>query len=182
MPGAEPASLTPVGRAAAIAQISGLLDRWHAAAARSDLEAYVGALDEDAVFRGTDDSERWDRESFRAYAAPHFAAGKGWSFTATRRAIQVSPDGQIGWFDEDLYTPNLGPVRGSGVVVQRPEGWRIAHYNLSVSVPNDHMDDVKQLLAGAPLPSARCQPSTSAGRPRRKPPPPRGGDIIDPWR
>ena len=187
-PGSVTAMPTPsaVERAAAVLQINRLLDDWHVAAARADEDAYFEAFDEDAVFRGTDDSERWDVPAFRKYAHPHFAAGKAWSFRPTRRAIQVSSDGKVGWFDEDLDTPNLGPARGSGVVVQRNGLWRIAHYNLSIAVPNDELDDVRKLLTGTALPGARC---TSRGRrlggasklePHRPPSP--TADIVVPWR
>ena len=33
---------------------------------------------------------------------------------AVGRAVILSDDGRIAWFDEDLDTENLGPSRGSG--------------------------------------------------------------------
>jgi len=81
---------------------------------------------------------------FRAYARPHFAKGKAWSFRSTRRAIRIS--GDVAWFDEDLDTPNLGPARGSGVLVRTPAGWKIEQYNLSVPIPNERFKDVKALI------------------------------------
>src|SRR5262245_25259972 len=67
--------------------IAATLDAWHAAAARGDEAAYFDAFSPDGVFLGTDETERWDVPAFRAYAHPHFARGKAWSFHATRRAI-----------------------------------------------------------------------------------------------
>ena len=130
----------------AIADIQKTVDAWHAAAARADEKAYFSFFSEDAVFLGTDATERWDKKAFRKYAHPHFAKGKAWSFRAARRDVILSKDGTIAWFDEDLVTPNLGPARGSGVVIAHGERWLIAHYNLTITVPNERFDEVKKLL------------------------------------
>src|SRR5690606_31302415 len=39
--------------------IERVLDEWHEAAARSDLERYMELMAEDAIFLGTDATERW---------------------------------------------------------------------------------------------------------------------------
>jgi uncharacterized protein (TIGR02246 family) len=136
--------------------IEALLDDWHRAAAQADEARYFGHFTPDAVFLGTDATERWDVPAFRAYAHPHFAKGKAWSFEAVRRAVMFGAGGDIAWFDEDLATPNLGPARGSGVVVRSADGaWRIAHYNLTITVPNERFDSVKALLEG----KAACPPT-----------------------
>ena len=136
--------------------IVALLDGWHDAAARADENAYCSALASDAVFMGTDATERWSKDAFRAYAHPHFAKGKAWAFRATRRTVRLSSSGEVAWFDEDLETANLGPARGSGVVVFRDGAYKIAHYNLSIPIPNARFSSVKRLLSGDPLaPPAR---------------------------
>lgn len=139
--------LPPSALAAAETQIAQVLDAWHGAAAAADEESYFSLLSEDAVFLGTDATERWDKKAFREFAHPFFAKGKAWSFRAVRRSVMVADSGRIAWFDEDLDTPNLGPARGSGVMVQRGGAWRIAHYNLAITIPNDRFDEVKELLA-----------------------------------
>jgi len=146
---ARPVELSPQPELRATEQIGRTLDTWHEAAARADEEAYFAHFTEDAVFLGTDATERWDRDAFRAYAHPHFAKGKAWSFRATSREVVLSSDGRIAWFDEALATPNLGPARGSGVLLLGADGsWRIAHYNLAITVPNERFEKVKQLLEG----------------------------------
>lgn len=132
-----------------VAEIAAVLDDWHAAAAAADEERYFAHFDEEGVFLGTDATERWDVPAFRAFAHPHFAKGKAWSFRALRRAVLVDRAGRLAWFDEDLATPNLGPARGSGVLRRDRSGrWRIAQYNLAITVPNPQMDAVKALLEG----------------------------------
>ena len=104
---------------------------------------------------------------FRAYAHPHFSKGKAWSFTPTRRDITFR--GDTAWFDEDLATPNLGPARGSGVLVwervspDAAPSWKIAHYNLTITVPNDRMHAVKVFL------EAPASPPPPPGGPSEKP-------------
>lgn len=139
--------------AAAVAQSAGDLpapdaigpsiDAWHAAAAAADEEKYFSYFAPDAVFLGTDATERWSRDEFRKFAHPYFAKGKAWDFKSVARWITVAPDRKTAWFDELLATPNLGPCRGSGVLVATNAGWKIAQYNLSMPIPNDLADEVK---------------------------------------
>jgi ketosteroid isomerase-like protein len=128
------------------AQISSVLDDWHAAAAAADEARYFGHFAAGAVFLGTDGTERWTVDEFRSYAHPYFAKGKAWSFRAVQRHIAFSPDGNVAWFDEDLQTPNLGPSRGSGVLVKTAQAWKITQYNLSVPIPNSLMKEVKERI------------------------------------
>src|SRR5688572_14602361 len=127
------------------ADVARVLDDWHDAAARADEERYFSHFAHGAVFLGTDGLERWTVPQFRAYAHPHFAKGKAWTMRATRREITFQHD--VAWFDEDLISEGLGPVRGSGVLVRDPAGkWKIAQCNLSFPIPNDKFKDVKRLV------------------------------------
>jgi len=128
------------------AAVAAVLDDWHAAAASADEARYFGHFAEGAVFLGTDATERWTVDEFRKYAHPYFAKGKAWSFRAVSRHVAFSKDGSVAWFDESLDTPNLGPSRGSGVLVRTPAGWKIAHYDLSVPIPNDLMKEIKDRI------------------------------------
>lgn len=169
-PPLAPAPAPAPPRADVSREVNALLDAWHASAARADEEAYFGAMTEDAVFLGTDETERWNKAAFRAYAHPHFSKGKGWKFRATRRDLALGPEGRVVWFDETLATENLGPARGSGVVLRGPDGrYRIAHYNLTITVPNERFDEVKALLA-SPKPPAPPPPAEVV-RPEPKPAP-----------
>jgi ketosteroid isomerase-like protein len=131
-----------------MARASATLDRFHAAAAAADEATYFGFFSEGGVFLGTDGKERWTVPELRAYAHPRFASGKAWSFRSTRRDLTVR--GDLAWFDEDLDTANLGPARGSGVLVREKEsdGWKVAQYNLSIPIPNERFADVRKVIAG----------------------------------
>lgn len=139
------------------ADVRRTLDAWHEAAARSDEDAYFALMTEDAVFLGTDATERWTRDQFRAYAHAPFSEGRGWRMRATRRDVVMA--GAFAWFDEDLETVNLGPARGSGVLVlDHSFEWRIAQYNLTITVPNERFDAVRALLATPPPTEATPAP------------------------
>jgi ketosteroid isomerase-like protein len=116
--------------------VARVLDEFHAAAAAADEARYFAQLSDDAVFLGTDASERWTKPAFRSWARPHFARKKAWSFRAVRREIVIDAGGDTAWFDEDLATERLGPARGSGVLVRRAGRWQIAQYNLALTIPN----------------------------------------------
>jgi uncharacterized protein (TIGR02246 family) len=136
----------PVDPSAAKDAVARVLDELNDAAAHADEARYFALYTDDAVFLGTDGKERWDLTAFRAFAHPYFAKGKAWTFRAVRRAVTIGEGGRIAWFDEDLATPNLGPARGSGVLVSKGGGWKIAQYNLAVVLPNERLDEVRALL------------------------------------
>lgn len=150
----EPPPRTPKpdpSLASARGAIEAVLDDWHDAAGRADLDRYFSHLDDDAVFLGTDATERWRKAAFHAYAKPHFDAGRGWAFRAIRRDVVVDEAGAVAWFDEDLETQGLGPARGSGVLALRDGTWKILQYNLAVTVPNDRFATVKEAAGDAVL-------------------------------
>ena len=127
--------------------VRGALDAWHAAAAASDEAAYFALMTPDAIFLGTDATERWTRDEFQTYAHRPFSEGHGWRMHAIRRDVVMVSD-VLAYFDEDLEAVNLGPARGSGVLRRDAEGqWRIAHYNLAITVPNERFDEVQTLLS-----------------------------------
>ena len=117
--------------------INAMLDGWHDAAARADETRYFGAMAPEFVFLGTDATERWDVASFRAFAHPYFAKGTAWTFVPRDRHVILSPRGDVAWFDEKLDSASYGECRGSGVVRRVRGSWKVAHYNLTIPIPND---------------------------------------------
>ncbi|MDT0690884.1 nuclear transport factor 2 family protein [Salegentibacter sp. F188] len=117
------------------------LDFWHQAAANANFEAYFSLMTKDAVFIGTDASENWQNKDFREYAKPYFDNGKAWSFKTLERNIYFGKNGDYAWFDELLDT-QMGICRGSGVLVKKDENWKIKHYVLSITIPNENVDEV----------------------------------------
>ena len=126
--------------------IEQLATDWHRAAARADSTAYFGAMTEDAVYIGTDPGEHWTKAQFISFAAPYFAAGKAWDFTATERHIFYDENEDIAYWDELLDTW-MGPCRGTAIVRRDATGdWKIAHYTLSMAIPNDKTESVIGVL------------------------------------
>jgi|GEM_PF-74977 len=126
-------------------EVTNLLDNWHLAAARTDADAYFGAMTADGVFLGTDATERWMRDEFKAWAKPQFDSKKGWNFKPSKRFISFSTDINTAWFDEELATW-MGTCRGSGVVVKTENGWKIKQYNLTILVPNEKVQDYLKVI------------------------------------
>ena len=124
-----------------VQDIGELLDAWHNAAATADEDVFFGSMADDAIYLGTDATERWTKVEFMAWGKKHFERESAWSFEPYNRTIYVSSDGQFAWFEELLKTW-MGVCRGSGVLTRDTEGnWKIQHYNLAVTVPNDLMQD-----------------------------------------
>lgn len=64
-----------------------LLDGFHQAASEANYDAYFGALTPQAIFLGTDATERWTKDMFSDYVKPYFDKGIGWTYTPTKRLI-----------------------------------------------------------------------------------------------
>jgi hypothetical protein len=79
-----------------------------------------------------------------AFSKPYFDKGKAWSFNSIERNIYFSDDKKIAWFDELLDT-HMKICRGSGVLKSKNGKWKIAHYVLSITIPNDNIDEVVKL-------------------------------------
>lgn len=129
-----PAADVAVERAA----VDSVLTDLHASASRADWDHYFGLYAPDAVFFGTDATERWNLEEFRGYATPT----RGWSYTPTERHIFLDADANTAWFDERLQNASYGETRGTGVLVRGDSGWKISQYNLTIPIPNDLAGDV----------------------------------------
>jgi len=121
--------------------INTLLDSWHKAAADANFKDYFNALSENSIYIGTDATENWTKKEFEIWAKPYFDKGKAWSFTALQRNIYFSPDKKIAWFDELLDT-QMKICRGSGVLEKSNGQWKIKQYVLSMTIPNDNVDEV----------------------------------------
>jgi ketosteroid isomerase-like protein len=127
-------------------QINRTLDAWHKAAAEANAKVYFGMMTEDAIYIGTDPTENWDLKAFQAFAKPYFDRGKAWNFKALERHIYFDQSGKLAWFDELLNT-QMKICRGSGVLVKIGNEWKIKHYVLSMTIPNDNTDDVVKIIA-----------------------------------
>lgn len=125
--------------------IDSVLTRWHNAAAQADEDVYFGLMTDESIFLGTDATERWSKQEFIKWSEPYFNRDSAWKISAAKRFIIVRPGDFIAWFDEDLTT-SMGPARGSGVLIKEGDEWKIAHYNLALTIPNDIIPQVKALV------------------------------------
>lgn len=123
------------------AKVNAVLDAWHKAAAEAQFDTYFSLMTPNGVFIGTDATENWQNDAFRAFAKPFFEKGKTWDFKLLERHIYFSKDQKTAWFDELLDT-QMKICRGSGVLVKSGKQWKIAHYVLSMTVPNNNTNEV----------------------------------------
>ena len=86
------------------AEINNTLDAWHKAAAEANFNNYFDTMTDDAIFIGTDASERWTKTELFSFCEPYFKKGKAWDFKAFDRKIYFSEDGKTAWFNELLNT------------------------------------------------------------------------------
>lgn len=126
--------------------VNKLLDEWHAAAAKADYNGYFGKIAADGRYIGTDATENWDKKAFETFSKPYFDRGRAWDFKAVERNIYFSKDSKVAWFDEVLDTW-MKACRGSGVLEKEGKEWKIKHYVLSMTVPNEVTDQVLPLKA-----------------------------------
>jgi hypothetical protein len=127
-------------------EIGKMLDDFNVAAANAEFERYFAFFDEDAVFIGTDATEHWEKAAFKAWAKPYFDRGRAWNFKSVKRNIYFDNGGKTAWFDELLST-QMKICRGSGVVVRKGGAWKLKQYVLSMTVPNENVDEVVKIKA-----------------------------------
>tara|TARA_R110000868_G_scaffold353079_1_gene614292 strand:+ start:1176 stop:1685 length:510 start_codon:yes stop_codon:yes gene_type:complete len=125
-------------------KINIVLDNWHKAAAEAQFDTYFNLMTGDAIFIGTDAAENWNKTQFQAFAKPFFDRGKAWSFTAIERHVYFDKSGKTAWFDELLNT-QMKICRGSGILVKVGNDWKIKHYVLSMTIPNDNVTEVVKI-------------------------------------
>ncbi len=130
--------------------VSVLLDRLHEAASKADGAAYFDCFTPSGIFVGTDATEVWTIDQFKAYALPIFAKGKGWTYhpdKTTRRIMPVAKDGQAFRFYETLKHAKYGTLRGSGVAVFFRGKLLVDQYVLSFAIPNEKTDAMLKAVA-----------------------------------
>ena len=128
-----------------IEEINNFLNKWHNAAAIADEDIYFDMIKDDGIFIGTDAKEIWSKEEFYSFAIKYFDREKAWDFKTIDRNVYFSEEGKYIWFDELLDTW-MGECRGSGVLEVKNEELKIAHYVLSITIPNDVVKDIIKVV------------------------------------
>lgn len=123
-------------------EINQFLDQWHRDVAQYDFDAYFDKMAEGSVYVGTDANEVWTKKEFMEFAKPYFDKEQTWNFKPLDRNIYWYENRETVWFDEVLNTW-MGICRGSGVISKTISGWKIEHYVLSVTIPNE---DIKEVI------------------------------------
>ena len=126
--------------------VNSVLDDFHDAAANGDETRYLNLMTEDAVFMGTDETERWPKNPvFSDYVNARFENGRGWAYESVERHVQFSEDSDVAWFDEVVFSETNGRFRGTGTLVREGDQWKIAHYAMSFLIYNEDWEEVIEI-------------------------------------
>jgi hypothetical protein len=128
-------------------QVNLFIDEWHDDAAHARM-AYFDKMAKDGVYIGTDKTELWHKDDFKAWARKYFERKSAWAFKRIERNVYVGADKHTIWFDELLDTA-MGICRASGVIRKTASaagGFEIEHYQLSIAVPNEVTAPVTKLI------------------------------------
>lgn len=124
-------------------QVNMLLNQLHESAVSADWATYFTLYHPDAIFIGTDATERWNMTQFKAFATPT----KGWRYDLqSRHLLQI---GDVVVFDEQLFSPAYGVSRGTGALINTENGWKIAQYHLSFPIPNAQAKRITTMIKQA---------------------------------
>jgi hypothetical protein len=124
-------------------EVANLVEQWHRDAANAYLDGYIGLMDSTCNYIGTDATENWKRDEFAAFCKPYFDKNTSWDFTTIQREVRLNEAVNTAWFDEILDT-HMGTCRGSGALEFKNGEWKLMQYVLSVAIPNESMNDVKE--------------------------------------
>jgi hypothetical protein len=102
-------------------------------------------MTEEAVYIGTDATERWKRDALKEWSRDYFEKDSAWDFKPLSRTIRVDDAGQIAWFDELLDTW-MGTCRSTGILSKTEGQWKLMYYHLSVAIPNEKTNDFLELM------------------------------------
>jgi len=117
-----------------------LMNQWHNDVATFNLDSYFNFMSDTFIFLGTAPEERWTKTEFYDFSKPFFDKKRTWDFKTNSRIWYFSDNGKMAWFEESLNTW-MEECRGSGILVFKDETWKIAHYNLTVLIENEKMND-----------------------------------------
>lgn len=126
-------------------ELNKFIDNWHHAAAIADEDVFFGSLADSAVYLGTDPKERWLKQEFMDWGMKYFERETAWAFKPYNRFWEFSEDMNYAWFDELLET-HMGICRGSGVLKKEENRWKIVHYNLALTLPNEQMNEFRNIV------------------------------------
>lgn len=128
---------TALGADAETAAVTDVLSALHQYADEGRFDDYFGLFTDDAIYIGTDATERWSMDDFKGFATGPFEDGHGWTYDLIERNIVLSPMKNVAWFDELLEQEKYGTARGTGTLVRTFGGWKITQYHLTFPIPND---------------------------------------------
>jgi ketosteroid isomerase-like protein len=121
-------------------KLDSLMERWHLAAAEADAKHFFELMADDAIYIGTDPTERWLASELQEWSQAAFEEAPAWDFKALERNWGIDSSKTLAWCDEILQTW-MGKCRATAILRKEEDCWRIIHYQLSVTVLNEKMEN-----------------------------------------
>lgn len=138
-------ALTSLALTAQNEPLDSAIDSWHLAASQADSSTYFAFFaDAQSIFQGTDATEYWTAAEFAQWAGPYFRGESAWTFTPIERRWHEHQG--VKWFSERLSSSHMGLCRGTGIMIETENGWKLDHYSLSFEVPNPAVNEIVPLL------------------------------------
>ena len=79
------------------ALINEIIDSWHLAASNADSVTYFNIIANDnSIFQGTDDNERWTKTEFKNWSREYFKRKSAWTFVP-QKGRNISIKNKIAW-------------------------------------------------------------------------------------
>ncbi len=133
-----------------------LLHDVHRAKAEGDGERYFGHFAADGVFLGTDRAERFSLAGVRAILGPYYAHGARPTTIPIEQVVYPSADGGWAWFEQLVERQHVGRMRGTGVLRRVDDTWKLVHYNVVLTVPDDLTEDFARRIDAFYSPDAEA--------------------------
>lgn len=116
--------------------INQLMNDWHLAATNAKIDNFFSFMSDSCIYKGTDQTERWNKTEFHKFCKPFFDKGKAWDFKPIERHISFDDNLQTAWLDEKLETW-MGICKATGVLQKENGVWKLLLYDLSVTIDNN---------------------------------------------
>jgi ketosteroid isomerase-like protein len=147
----QPKTITvPVDTAAVKAQITSVLDKWHAAYQGKDLTVLMSLFSDDLLFCGPAPNEFWDKPSLyplfeRPFANPSFVI----SYSIIERNIKIEKDATSAISTEHFFlnvASSKIQLRQVCHLIKSDENWIIDYVSVSYTPNREDMDKINKAL------------------------------------
>jgi hypothetical protein len=133
------------------ADVTALIDRFHATMMAKDATGLMALLAEDGLYCGTDPSELWDKKTFSDYITKSFT-DTTWTmkaYTIAQREVRVAADGNSATVLDQFLMQEISatiPARLTAHAVKGNDQWMFGFFSLSMVPKNEDLKKVSEAV------------------------------------